>query len=714
MAAAHAGVLPQVDPQDGMEVALHCELHNRFLKMGGPNLGASSSLDPELLPGNWKEERFRVRHLQGNRWAFHSTVNNRFIHATNNAVRGGGQRDVNVENVPDDEIFEVRHEGGGEVSLFNVHRQRFVEMNGPDPQGAFQIVCTQLGDGDPRTPSMKFKFVNSRPDLDRIMIVSHNERGGVGKSTNVRTLGMCLRHIGYRVLMVDLDPQRSLTKAFLSTLIRTQCNNSYESFLKRRYTQNLPPGAQAGWRRATLGQMINRGYDNQGNIIEPQRGGVISRVFQIEPRQTPAIPGGDLFLVIGDSDYSKLEQALNTADHNLNGGMNPHEYRSIPGCIQRTLQATARALNVDFILVDLAPSVSLLTVYTIFSAHYVLFSSRAEPDSISGIEQMTRRLGGNDHWVSNQGNVINNAPLELQRDVSEMGWQYHIKNRIWREASVNNPTPLVPLTPRYLGFIVNMLECKVSKKRNFDGGLIGHIFASTEDGNINELRTAFMALKARFRDRQMSLPDARYTAIGEGNVHLNIEPCLGIVPPSNTFEKSALQTNNCFPFFIRDHSGPHGVGDYITRERVPLGQVAQWRPMDQWNITRGQGTVAEGLHIWLQITWNLVELIFRDLQQNPFRGPPPVPPPGGPAPPAPVLPVFMPPRPIAPNGDIALDPPAPNGTTNSPVRVPQGAQNANAVQFAPSLPLNHPWKEGRNTVADRSQRECYVTAHGLM
>merc|ERR1719161_2785138 len=129
--------------------------------------------------------------------------------------------------------------------------------------------------------------------------------------------------------------------------------------------------------------------------------------------------------------------------------MNPHEYRSIPGCIQRTLQATARALNVDFILVDLAPSVSLLTVYTIFSAHYVLFSSRAEPDSISGIEQMTRRLGGNDHWVSNQGNVINNAPLELQRDVSEMGWQYHIKNRIWREASVNNPTPLVPLTPRF-------------------------------------------------------------------------------------------------------------------------------------------------------------------------------------------------------------------------------------------------------------------------
>ena len=58
-----------------------------------------------------------------------------------------------------------------------------------------------------------------------------NQKGGVGKTTTVATLGSIFAKVGVRVLMVDLDAQCNLTDTFLSEV---EGPTVYEVFKDRR------------------------------------------------------------------------------------------------------------------------------------------------------------------------------------------------------------------------------------------------------------------------------------------------------------------------------------------------------------------------------------------------------------------------------------------------------------------------------------------------
>jgi len=158
-----------------------------------------------------------------------------------------------------------------------------------------------------------------------------NQKGGVGKTTTTLALGRNLAMLGHRVLMIDLDPHASLTRAF-----------------------DVP--------------------------AEPPPSGVLD-LF--------ATPPAELSSLVRDSGIERLgyvcaQTALATLERRS---------ANQPGLGLALQQAMTRHEGQhDYILLDCPPTLGLLMINALAAADRVIIPTQAEPLALHGLASMVRTV----------------------------------------------------------------------------------------------------------------------------------------------------------------------------------------------------------------------------------------------------------------------------------------------------------------------------------
>lgn len=194
-----------------------------------------------------------------------------------------------------------------------------------------------------------------------------NQKGGVGKTTSVITLSALLGESGKRVLMVDMDPQGSLT-SYLKLNPDALEHSVYDLFMhKGKVPENLPgqllhetgiPGVELMPASSALAT-LERNISQQGGM-----GLVLSRAlaqlwddFDYVIIDTPPLLGVLLInaiaaaqmLVLPVQTESMALKGLERMMHTLNmvagSRHKPLQYMIVPTMFDRRTQASQRALR---------------------------------------------------------------------------------------------------------------------------------------------------------------------------------------------------------------------------------------------------------------------------------------------------------------------------------------------------------------------------------
>lgn len=165
-----------------------------------------------------------------------------------------------------------------------------------------------------------------------------NHKGGVSKTTTTFGLGWAMAESGKRVLIVDGDPQCNLTGSVLGFMEPEQ----FEDFYRTHPMANI------------------------NTAIAPVFGPAAAA---LTPAEVSATKHPRLFLLAGHIDFALNETQLSLA---LGTGPVLPALQNLPGALSHLLQITARQHQIDYVLIDMSPSVGAINECLLMGSDYFI------------------------------------------------------------------------------------------------------------------------------------------------------------------------------------------------------------------------------------------------------------------------------------------------------------------------------------------------------
>lgn len=180
--------------------------------------------------------------------------------------------------------------------------------------------------------------------MAKVISVGSN-KGGVGKTTTIKVESEILSYLGFRVLVVDDDPQSNL------------------SLLFNRYWEDSDE---------VVAGIAQPKHENIADIFKfryREADQVMKTIYKTEVQGIDIIPSSNRH------ENTHLIIAANRAGNNNT-------------ILKKAIKAVEHMY--DFILIDNAPAIDILTVNNMFAANYILIPVRTEKLSYKGLKETLR------------------------------------------------------------------------------------------------------------------------------------------------------------------------------------------------------------------------------------------------------------------------------------------------------------------------------------